>query len=126
VGKDQYMPVTDLSPCPIAGYETLRLVNQEASSDDKQSEVLRVERRYETLPGPLIHKVDFDNNEPTYPIVTTTRRVAVPQYAAGAIGLDYCPVAGYTQTVLVEQHLVPTEFGSVREDQRIYEINPST
>jgi hypothetical protein len=125
VGKDQYMPVVDLSPCPIAGYETLRLVNQEASSDDEQSEVLRVERRYETLPGPLIHKVDFDNNEPAYPIITTTRRIAVTEYVAGTIGLDICPVAGYTQTLLVEQHLAPTEFGSVREDQRIYEINPS-
>lgn len=125
VGKDQYMPIVDLSPCPIAGYETLRLVNQEASSDDKQSEVLRVERRYETLPGPVIHKVDFDNNEPAYPIITTTQRIAVNEHVAGTIGLDHCPVAGYTQTILVEQHVAPTEFGSVREDQRIYEINPS-
>jgi hypothetical protein len=86
VGKDQYMPVADLSPCPIAGYETLRLVNQEASSDDKQSEVLRVERRYETLPGPLIHKIDFDNNEPAYPIIATTQRIAVNEHVAGTIG----------------------------------------
>jgi hypothetical protein len=125
IATDQYMPVADLSPCPVPGYETLRLVNQEAASDDKQSEVLRVERRYETLPGPIIHKVDYDNNEAIYPIVTTTQRVAVNEHAAGSIGFDHCPVAGYTQTILIEQHLAPTEFGSVREDQRIYEINPS-
>ena len=84
-----------------------------------------MERRYETRPGPLIHKIDFDNNEAQYPIISTTRRIAVNEHVAGSIGLDYCPVAGYTQTILVEQHVAPTEFGSVREDQRIYEINPS-
>ena len=126
IGIDDYYPATDLSFCPIPGYEDLRLVAQEAKSDEKQNLILRVERRYETLPGPLLTKIDFDNNEVAYPIVTTTQRIALPEYDAGVNGFDYCPVAGYTNLVLAEQHLVPSEFGVVRDDQRMYETNPSS
>ena len=126
IGIEDYYPATDLSFCPIPGYENLRLVAQEAKSDEKQNLILRVERRYETLPGPLLTKLDFDNNEAAYPIVTTTQRIALPEYDSGVNGFDYCPIAGYTNLVLAEQHLVPSEFGVVRDDQRIYEINPSS
>jgi hypothetical protein len=126
ISIDDYYPSPDLAPCPIPEYEDLRLVNQEAKSDEKQNSILRIERRYETLPGPIITKVDFDNNDSLYPIVTTTQRVALPDYDAGVGGFDYCEVAGYTNLVLAEQHLAPTEFGVVREDQRIYELNPSS
>jgi hypothetical protein len=85
VGKDQYMPIGDLpADCWL---RDLAPGQSGGISDDKQSEVLRVERRYETLPGPLIHKIDFDNNEPAYPIITTTRRIAVNEHVAGTIGL---------------------------------------
>ena len=126
VRAEDYQPAEDLSPCPIPGYEKLVLVNQEAQGDDKQSEMLKVERRYETLPGPLISKVDYDNNDPAYPVVTTAQRVNVRTHTAGTIGLDTCTVPGFTGLVLVEQHLAPTEFASVREDQRIFEMNPSS
>ena len=126
IGIDDYYPAVDLAPCPIPGYESLLLVNQEAKADEKQNKILRVERRYETLPGPLLTKVDYDNNDSIYPIVTTTQRIALREYEEGIAGFDYCPVSGYTNLVLVEQHLLPTDYGSVREDQRIFESNPSS
>lgn len=122
----EYAPSEDLSACPIAGFEKLRLVNQEAPGDDKQSVILRVERRYETLPGPLISKVDYDNNDPAFPIVTTAQRVAVNEYDAGTVGFDTCTVPRFTNLVLAEQHLAPVDYGVVREDQRIFELNPSS
>jgi hypothetical protein len=125
IGIDDYYPNPDLSFCPIDGYEKLRLVSQEAKADEKQNKILRVERRYETLPGPLIHKVDYDNNDILFPIVTTAQRVAYNEYRAGLVASDYCSVAGYTNLVLFEQHLVPADFGVVREDQRIFELSPS-
>jgi hypothetical protein len=121
---DGYEPAEDLSPCPIEGYESLRLVTQEATGDDKQALLLIVSRRYETLPGPLIHKVDYDNNNPNFPIVTTSRRVAVNAYLKGTPG-DYCPVAGYEPLVLVEEHLTPTDYAVVKENQKIYELYPA-
>jgi hypothetical protein len=126
IGIDDYYPAPDLAPCPIPEFENLRLVNQEAKADEKQNMVLRVERRYETLPGPLTTKIDYDNNDSLYPIVTTSRRIAVSEYDAGVAGFDYCEVAGFTNLVLAEQHLAPVDFASVREDQRIYEVNPSS
>src|SRR4029077_14402227 len=41
------------------------------------------------------------------------------------VASDYCGIAGYTNLVLFEQHLVPADYGVVREDQRIFELNPS-
>ena len=120
-----YEPSADLSNCPILGYEKLRLVSQEAKGDDKQALLLQVSRRYETLPGPLIHKVDYDNNNPLFPIVSTSQRVATPDYAASEAVVTYCSVPGYTNLALYEQHLAPTDYGSVKEDQRIFELNPS-
>ena len=38
---------------------------------------------------------------------------------------DYCDIPGYTNLALVEQHLAPTDYGVVKEDQRIFELNPS-
>ena len=60
-----------------------------------------------------------------YPILSTSQRVAVNQYAAGSIGGDYATVPGYTHLMLAEQHLAPTDYASVKEDQRIFELNPS-
>jgi hypothetical protein len=71
-----YEPAADLSHCPIKGFEKLRLVTQETKGDDKQALLMVVSRRYETLPGPLIHKVDYDNLNPLFPIVSTSQRVA--------------------------------------------------
>src|SRR4029077_20564793 len=125
IGIDDYYPNPDLSFCPVPNFEKLRLVNQEAKADAKQNKMLRVERRYETLPGPLIHKVDFDNNDILFPIVTTAQRVAYNEYKAGLVASDYCGIAVYTNLVLFEQPLVPADYGVVREDQRIFELNPS-
>ena len=72
------------------------LVNQEAKADEKQNQILRVENRYEMLPGPLLTKIDYDNNDSSYPIVTTTQRIALKEYVAGNAGFDYCGVAGFT------------------------------
>jgi hypothetical protein len=119
-----YEPAEDLSPCPIPDYEALKLVTQEATGDDKQALLLIVSRRYETLPGPLVHKVDYDNNNPNFPIVTTSRRVAFNAYVKGTPG-DYCPVAGYEPLVLVEEHLAPTDYAVVKENQKIYELYPA-
>src|SRR4029077_3889215 len=65
------------------------------------------------------------NNNPLFPIVSTSRRVSAGDYSAGTIGNDYCEVPGYTHLALVEQHLAPTDYGVVKEDQRIFELNPS-
>lgn len=120
-----YVPALDLSPCPIAGYEALKLVTQETKGDDKQSLLMVVSRRYETLPGPIIHKIDFDNNNPDYPIVSTSQRVAANTYAPSDITAITCPIPGYTNLVLYEQHLAPTDYGVVKENQMVFELNPS-
>ena len=86
---------------------------------------LHVVRRYETLPGPIIHKVDYDNNNPSFPILSTGQRMAYTEYNPGAIGRTNPDVGGYTNLLLFEQHLVPSDFATMREDQRIYELNPS-
>ena len=125
LNKDDYQPSPDLAPCPIKGFEALRLVNQSAEGDDKQNQLLHIERRYETLPGPLISKIDYDNNDPSYPILSTTQRIAVTEYDAGTVGFTQPEVPGYTNLLLFEQHLAPSDFGMIREDQRVYEINPS-
>ena len=125
VPLDGYQPAYDLSSCPIKGYENLKLVSQETTGDDKQAELMVVSRRYETLPGPLIHKVDYDNNNHQFPIVTTSQRVAVNQYVAGTVMANFCEIPGYTNLALVEQHLAPTDYGSVKEDQRIFQLTPS-
>ena len=125
VPLEGYQPGHDLSPCPIEGYENLQLVTQETTGDDKQAVLMVVSRRYETLPGPLIHKIDYENNNSQFPIVSTSQRVAATQYSAGTVGFDYCGVPGYTHLGLVEQHLAPTDYGVVKEDQRIFELNPS-
>lgn len=125
IDKEDYQPAPDLSPCPIKGFEKLRLVNQGSEGDDKQNQLLHIERRYETLPGPVIHKIDFDNNDPSYPILSTVQRIAFNEYNPGSIGLSTPDVGGYTNLLLFEQHLVPSDFGTIREDQRIYELNPS-
>jgi hypothetical protein len=124
VPKEGYLPANDLSLCPIEGFETLRLVNQEAKADDKQTQLLSITRRFETLPGPLIHKIDFDNNNPNYPIVSSTQRVAVTEYSPGSPGTDFCAVPSYTNLVLWEQHIAPTDFAVVKEDQRVFETAP--
>ena len=124
IPKEDYLPASDLSACPIDGYESLKLVNQEAKADDKQTQILSVTRRFETLPGPLIHKVDYDNNNPLYPMVGTTQRVAITEYSPGVIGTDSCQVAGFTHLKLSEQHVAPTDFAVVKEDQRVFELNP--
>lgn len=122
---DNYQPGHDLSPCPIEGFEKLLLVTQETTGDDKQAVVMQVSRRYETLPGPLVHKIDYENNNPQYPILSSSQRVAAPQYSPGTITSDFCTIPGYTNLMLVEQHLAPTDYASVKEDQRIFELNPS-
>ena len=125
LSRDDYQASPDLSPCPIKGFEKLRLVNQGSEGDDKQNQLLHVERRYETLPGPIVHKVDYDNNDPSFPILSTVQRIAYNEYNPGAIGLTNPDVGGYTNLLLFEQHLVPSDFATIREDQRIYELNPS-
>jgi hypothetical protein len=124
VPREGYIAASDLEACPIPGYEGLRLVNQEAKSDDQQSQLLRITRRYETLPGPLIHKVDYDNNNPAYPILSSTQRVAYNEHTPGTPTADFCPIPGFTNLILFEQHLTATEFAAVKEDQRIFELNP--
>ena len=125
VPLEDYQPGHDLSLCPIPGYENLQLVSQETTGDDKQAVVFVASRRYETLPGPLIHKIDYENNNHQFPIVSTTQRVAFNQYTPGTVGAEFCNVPGYTNLALVEQHLAPTDYGVVKEDQRIFELNPS-
>ena len=80
-----YIPGHDLSHCPIDGYEKLLLVSQETQGDDKQAVVTAVSRRYETLPGPIVHKIDYENNNPLFPIVSTSQRVAHNQYFPGTV-----------------------------------------
>jgi hypothetical protein len=120
-----FEPAPDLSFCPIEGFEKLRLVAQETKGDDKQSLLMVVSRRYETLPGPLVHKIDYDNNNPLFPIVSTSQRVATSEYSPSEVTGAYCPIPGYTNLFLYEQHMVPTDYAAVKEDQRIYELNPS-
>lgn len=122
---DGFQPAHDLSSCPIKGFEKLFLVAQETAGDDKQAVVMQVTRRYETLPGPLVHKIDYENNNPGYPILSTSQRVMASQYAPGSIAGDYCTVPGYINLMLAEQHLAPTDYANVKEDQRIFELNPS-
>ena len=119
-----YQPAFDLSFCPIEGYEELFLVSQETTGDDKQAELMVVSRRYETLPGPLIYKIDYDNNNDLFPIVSTSQRVAINNYAPGSALASYCDIPGYTNLALVEQHLAPTDYGVVKEDQRIFQLTP--
>lgn len=124
--RSLYSPAVALSACPIAGFETLRLVDQKVKGDPVQDIIISVERRYQTVPGPLSHQVDYDNNDFLYPIVKTKQWVAKSEYAVGTAGLDACPVAGYQDLVLFEQHILPTEFQHVVEDQRIYEKTPNS
>jgi hypothetical protein len=126
IGINDYLPASDLAPCPIKGFENLRLVNQQAEGDEKQTLLLHITRRYETLPGPLVHKVDYENNDPGFPIVSSTQRVAVSDYSIGTPGTTLCQVPGFTNLILSEQHLIPADFGTVREDQRICEILPGS
>ena len=51
--------------------------------------------------------------------------MAANAYSPSGITAVNCPVPGYTNLVLYEQHLAPTDYGVVKEDQRIYELNPS-
>ena len=120
-----YATVADLSACPITGFTGLLCVDQQMKGDNDQSLMVTVTRKYETLPGPLVHEVDYDNNQITFPIVTTKQRVALSAYAAGTEGTTLCPITGYTTLVLFEQHANPTEYTNVKEDARIYEKNPN-
>lgn len=126
IKKSLYTPAAALSACPIAGFNTLRLVDQKLTGDEAQDQVFKVERRYEVLPGPLIYQVDYDNNDFIYPIVKTTQRVAKSEYAIGTPGTDVCTVATYGDLVLFEQHVVPVDFEHVVEDQRTFEKTPNS
>ena len=87
---------------------------------------MQVTRRYETLPGPLVHKIDYDNNNPQFPILSTSQRVAVQPVCRRDV----------TERLLHDPRLHPpdavssstsrpTDYASVKEDQRIFELNPS-
>ena len=125
ISLSAYAAVADLSACPITGFTALLCVEQQMKGNNDQPQTVTVTRKYETLPGPLGYEVDYDNNQITFPIVTTKQRVALSAYAAGTEGTTTCPITGYTTLVLFEQHANPTEYTNVKEDARIYEKNPN-
>jgi hypothetical protein len=73
---------------------------------------MMVSRRYETLPGPVIHKVELRQQQPALP-----DRFNFPAGGGHRIrGLrgrgDYRYVPGYTNLALYEQHLAPRTTGA--------------
>lgn len=126
IRRSSYTPAAALSACPIAGFESLKLANQKVKGDPAQDIVLQVERTYQAIPGPLQYQVDYDNNDFLYPIVKTSQWVSKAAYIVGTAGADVCPIVGYGNLVLFEQHVAPTENQHIVEDQRIYEITPNS
>lgn len=125
IALSAYATAGDLSSCPIPGFTGLLLVDQQMQGVTEQGQVVTVTRKYETLPGPPVVETDFDNNQISYPIVTTKQRQAGNVIVYGTEGSTPCPVPGYTSLVLFEQHVNPTEYDWVKEVVRIYEKNPS-
>ena len=124
VARSAYASVADLSACPITGYTALKVTDQKMTGDDEQSLEVTVEIRYETLPGPLMHSVKYENDDPLFPIVTTKRRVALGSYTPGTINVDTCPATGYETLLLHKQSIEPTEQNNVKEDTRSYYTIP--
>ena len=125
INKALYTTAASLSACPIEDFESLKLVSQKLTGDPAQNQVVSVERKYETLPGPFTYQIDYDNNDVAYPMVKTSRRVARTAYVPGTEGTDLCSLAGYETLKLAEQHAKTTDSIDVIEDQRIFEITPS-
>ena len=125
VAKDGYIRATDLSACPIAGYEHLKLIDEKQIADPEQNIVIKVERRFERLPGLLMYQVSYDNNDILYPIIKTSQRKLRNSYVPGNAGSEICPITQYENLVLFEQHCMPTDSFSIIEDNRIYEKNPN-
>jgi hypothetical protein len=124
IERDTYAAADNLSLCPIEGFETLILSSEKLTGDESQEHVVKITRVYETLPGPLSYQVDYEDNEVTFPIVKTSRRVRKSLYSPGVEGTDNCTVSGYEALFLFEQHAVPTENVDIVEDQRVFEASP--
>lgn len=81
--------------------------------------------RTRTLPGPLVHSIEYLNNDKELPRVTTRQVVATEaSYTPGEQGVATCPVAGFGALLLAEQELQDTERASIKEIVRIYEPFP--
>ena len=124
ITRSSYAPVADLSACPITGYTALKVTDQKMTGADEQSLEVTVEIRYETLPGPLMHSVKYENDDPLFPIVTTKQRVALGSYTPGTINVDTCPATGYETLLLHKQSIEPSELNNVKDDTRSYYTIP--
>lgn len=123
--RSTYQRADNLSACPIYGYENLVLVDEKSENDPQQSIITKAIRRYEKMPGLLMYQISYDNNDVNYPIIKTAQRKLRSTYSPGNTGTDRCPIAGYDNLVLFEQHMMPTDIFSIIEDQRVYEKSPN-
>lgn len=119
-----YAVANDLSACPITGFTGLLLVDQQLQGNNEQNQIVAVSRRFETLPGPLVHKITYDKIDVTKPIISTQQRIVVTAYTAGTPNTTTCPVAGFTTLKLLDQEMVETEYANVKSDNRVYQLLP--
>jgi hypothetical protein len=117
VRREDYVRADDLSACPISGYESLVLVKEEMTGEENQSELVKVTRNYERMPGQLIYKVDYENNDPTYPILNTSQRIPRSLYQVGDIGIEKSVIPEFSNLTLYEEKTVLTDNVNIIEDQ---------
>jgi hypothetical protein len=123
--KEGYKQPALGSACPIKGFENLILVDEKYGTQTEQSVLVEIERRYEKMPGLVVWQLSYDNNDVLYPVIKSAQRRLRKEYKPGLPGKDNCDIVGYENLLLFEQHMMPTDYFSVVEDQRVYEKSPN-